>query len=230
MFTSAHTYTPALKNTCPSAFHICPGAHPTLPSPTCLGLTCPDNFIPAHSCRRTCALLARAPLRPPGHLHKPPAQVRPHSPIFWHTCLGASGQPPPAASPSSSRRTESRAGWASPSLPPQALRSARAVRRSNLYRTGCCPAGWGRPSSLLTLLREHPPAGHLPLPFLNTSCPPRALAAHLTLTTRSPTRGSSLSSHPCPAASVIFTSCMSSHSFPSPSSVSTYLNNRLYVF
>lgn len=130
---------PTLKNTCPSALHICRGAHATLPATTCLYLTCSDNFIPALSCRRTCALLAWVP---------PPAQVHPHvlAYILAHLprCLGTppAREPPvspPAASPSSSRRTESGAGWASPSLPPQPLRSARAARRPPLYRAGSRP-------------------------------------------------------------------------------------------
>lgn len=90
MFTSAHICMATSKNTCPSAFHLCPGAHPTLPFPTCLDLTCPDNFMPAHSCLSTCTLLARVSLRPPGHLHNTPAQVHPHLPTFSRTCPGAS--------------------------------------------------------------------------------------------------------------------------------------------
>lgn len=219
IFTSAHTCMPTSKTTCTSAFHPCPGAHPTLPSPTCLGLTCPDNFIPAHSCRSICTLLARVSLRPPGHLHNTPAQVHPHLPTFPRTCPGASAphllgclQPASPAPPHLLLPAGQKSGQAEH---PHLCRR----RRSALPAPAAAPTFIGRalPAPRFTSGPAPTFSGTPTCWAPATSCPP-----HLTRTSL-PQSGLLSSSH-------IFSAHIFTHSIPSLTSSSTYPQALAFVF
>lgn len=211
MSTSARTCTPTLRNTCPSAFHTQPGAHLTLPSTTCSDLTCPDNFIPAHI-RRTRTLLARVL----GHLHSPPAQV--HS-----TCAPASltfffpqdRKPGRLSIPMS-------AAAAAVLCPPAAARpfmgaeppAPRCPAEPRPLRCPTARAGPSRPGAAPTAV---PTSSGAALPGYLPTSPPQHRPRPTNPAASLPGLAALLAALLAPTS---FSSSMSSHSFPSPSSSS----------